>query len=87
MESEKQYGKAEYWDQRYDKTPDQFDWYQKFSGIRDIVTQFVKPNDVILQIGCGNSRLCEEMIQEGYEGIVNIDISSVVIQQMTEKYG
>jgi len=40
----------------------------------------------ILNVGCGNSRLSEEMFDEGYQNITNIDISQVVIKVMIEKY-
>ena len=34
-----QYGKVAYWDVRYTKDPEPFDWYQRYSGIRDLVNQ------------------------------------------------
>ena len=51
-----QYGKPEYWEDRYQKDKEQFDWYQRYSGLRDIITQYVKPSDQILNVGAGNSR-------------------------------
>eukprot|EP00746_Dinoflagellata_sp_MGD_P133786 gnl/MRDRNA2_/MRDRNA2_67539_c0_seq2.p1 gnl/MRDRNA2_/MRDRNA2_67539_c0~~gnl/MRDRNA2_/MRDRNA2_67539_c0_seq2.p1 ORF type:complete len:172 (-),score=32.99 gnl/MRDRNA2_/MRDRNA2_67539_c0_seq2:61-576(-) len=36
-------------------------------------------------MGCGNSLLTEELYDEGYEKIVNIDNSSTVIDQMRER--
>lgn len=41
--------------------------------------------DKILNIGCGNSRLSEEMYEDGYENITNIDFSTKVISQMEER--
>lgn len=35
----------------------------------------MKPEDKILNVGAGNSKLSEEMYEEGYHNIVNIDIS------------
>ena len=41
----------------------------------------------ILIVGAGNDTLGEEMMKDGWEGgIVNVDYSSVVVQQMREKY-
>ena len=37
-------------------------------------------------VGCGNSKLSDQMYQSGYKNIVNIDISSSVIDQMREKF-
>ena len=56
-----QYGKPEYWDERYARDPEPFDWYQRWSGIRDICMNYMKPSDNVLIVGCGNSRLGEEM--------------------------
>jgi hypothetical protein len=40
-----QYGKHEYWEDRYQKDKEQFDWYQRYSGLKDIITQYIKPTD------------------------------------------
>ena len=37
-------------------------------------------------VGCGNSKLSEEMSLEGYSCITNIDISSNVIEKMSAVY-
>lgn len=42
-------------------------------------------DDLLLMIGCGNSTLSEKMYDNGMKNITNIDISNVVIQQMTAK--
>lgn len=36
----------------------------------------------LLHVGCGSSLLTEEMYDAGYQDIVNIDISSFVVQRM-----
>ena len=51
-----QYGKSEYWEDRYQKDKEQFDWYQRYSQLSDIITQYVNKSDNILNVGCGNSR-------------------------------
>lgn len=35
--------------------------------------------DSILMVGCGNSKLSQQMFEAGYKKIVNIDISPTVI--------
>ncbi|NIG58017.1 methyltransferase-like protein 13 [Pontoporia blainvillei] len=40
---------------------------------------------LVLVIGCGNSELSEQLYDVGYQDIVNIDISEVVIKQMKER--
>ncbi|EAS02154.2 kinase domain protein (macronuclear) [Tetrahymena thermophila SB210] len=82
----KQYGNPQYWEERYAKEPEPFDWYQRFSGIRDHVIPHINPESKILNVGSGSSRLSEEMFDEGHQNITNIDISSIVTKSMQEKY-
>lgn len=42
----------------------------------------IKAKIKILNLGCGNSIMCEDMYDEGYTQIENMDISEVCIQQM-----
>jgi len=81
-----QYGKVEYWEERYTRDPEPFDWYQRWAGVKDTFTQFIQASHNILVVGCGNSRLSEELYEEGYHNITNIDISGTVIKAMQEKY-
>jgi len=37
-------------------------------------------------LGCGNSKLSEEMYDDGYTNIVNVDYSGVVIDQMSSRH-
>ena len=69
----------------YYRRPEPFDWYQVYSGIKDIISQYITKNDKILNLGCGNSRLSEELSEEGFEDITNIDFSNKVITIMEEK--
>ena len=46
----------------------------------------MKKEDSVLLAGCGNSRLSEDMYEDGYSSVANIDTSRVVVDQMTDKY-
>ena len=60
------YGKHEYWDDRYTKDKEPFDWYQRYSGIKEIISaNCTQPSNnsydkdsshKILNVGAGNSR-------------------------------
>ena len=79
------YGKIEYWEERYSKWNDQFDWYQTYPYLKEILSNHISKNSKILNVGCGNSRLSESMYEDGYENITNIDFSNKVIRYMDEK--
>jgi ubiquinone/menaquinone biosynthesis C-methylase UbiE len=80
------YGKPEYWDERYSREIEPFDWYQRYENLKHIFRRYIRLNENILMVGCGNSRVSEDMVNDGYQRIVNIDISSVVIHAMSEKH-
>ena len=42
------YGKATYWSDRYTKDTDQFDWYQRYAGIKSIIAKYAKKKGAIL---------------------------------------
>ncbi|CAL5085161.1 unnamed protein product [Urochloa decumbens] len=81
------YGEAEYWDARYvEEGGAPYDWYQRYDALRPFVRRFVPPASRLLMIGCGSALMSEDMVSDGYVEIVNIDISSVVIEMMRKKY-
>ena len=62
-----QYGSVEYWNERYAKyginlfgtdffrDGDCFQWYNQYSSFKDHIAKYVKKEDKILVIGCGDS--------------------------------
>ena len=55
------YGKLEYWEDRYQKDKEQFDWYNRYTGpsplgVKHIIEPYLSINDRILNVGAGNSR-------------------------------
>jgi len=81
-----EYGKSEYWDERYKGNDTTFDWYVSFEPLKELLLPFLNPNSRILVIGCGNSRLSAQLYEAGFQNIVNIDISEVVINQMKARF-
>ena len=39
----------------------------------------------VLELGCGNSQLCEELYKDGITEITCIDLSSVAVERMKER--
>ena len=64
-----------------------FDWYAEYPELKPSFAQYdIKPTDKILMVGCGNSKLSDQMWKAGYRNIVNIDISPSVIEQMKKAF-
>eukprot|EP00455_Lapot_gusevi_P049693 TRINITY_DN7095_c0_g1_i2.p1 TRINITY_DN7095_c0_g1~~TRINITY_DN7095_c0_g1_i2.p1 ORF type:complete len:208 (-),score=33.02 TRINITY_DN7095_c0_g1_i2:47-670(-) len=80
------YARPEYWDARYQQDPDPFEWYQNFEGLKHVLRPHLQLQSKILQVGCGNSRVAEDMYINGWRDITNIDISSVAIEMMAKKH-
>ncbi|XP_020087647.1 methyltransferase-like protein 13 isoform X1 [Ananas comosus] len=80
------YGETAYWDDRYRKDGGPFDWYQKYAPLSPLFDLYLRRSHRLLLVGCGNSVLGESMVDDGYQDIINIDISTVVIEAMQQKY-
>jgi len=91
-ERQSRFSKADYWEERYKKTTKEFDWFGTWNSdtavrIKPEVEPFL-PSQVnsLLNIGCGNSRLGEELYRDGYKQIMNIDISQSAVDKMSQKF-
>ena len=79
------YGEKKYWDDRYSKAGGQasFDWLENYESLKDLLEEFIESKEAqILILGCGNADFSEDLYDAGYQNIINVDISSVVIEQM-----
>lgn len=86
----------DYWDERYAKgSQEEYDWFGTWTtdtsaGIR--IKPHVEPfmpakvGSRILNLGCGNSRMPEELFRDGYPEVVSIDISQKAIDLMSQRF-
>ncbi|XP_031396491.1 EEF1A lysine methyltransferase 4 isoform X2 [Punica granatum] len=87
MATTQAYGEPWYWDKRYSGEWGPFDWYQKYPSLAPLVNLYIpRHRTKVLVVGCGNSAFSEGMVEDGYEEVINIDVSSVVIEAMRKKY-
>ena len=91
----------EYWENRYENEPSdhEFDWFKSYDELAPWLTEWLRPDDKILVLGCGNSVFClnskiidmkqtlsSGLYRNGYRNILNVDFSETVISRMAEKY-
>ena len=75
----------EYWDSFFSKRSKAFEWYGEYTDLCHILHKYLKSSSRVLMVGCGNSKLSEELYDAGFQLIENIDISDVVVRQMSAR--
>ena len=83
------YGEKKYWEKHYKniESNNTFDWILDYSDVKGIISSLNIPKESakILNVGCGNSEFSENMYDDGYHDIQNIDISKELINSMKER--
>lgn len=76
-----------YWDRFFiERGSSAFEWYGTYRELQPLITQYIPDKSSrILSIGCGNSEFSHEMYDDGYQSMVNLDYSEVVINEMIKK--
>jgi len=80
------YCKSDYWEERYKKNLTVFEWYQNYDALKDLLHNYLEPTHEILNIGCGNSKMSEEMYNDGFTNISNVDNSYTIVKRMNDHY-
>ncbi|KAH0785974.1 putative methyltransferase [Histomonas meleagridis] len=80
------YFEPSYWNTRYEEEPEPFEWYQTWDSLKGALLPQLKTKGKILEIGCGNSSVSFSLAQEGFERVVGIDVSNIVIEQNKQRY-
>ena len=84
--SGKEFSGKDYWDRFFKIRGTQaFEWYGEYENLFECIHKYIKPEDNVLVIGCGNSKLSENMYDVCFKHITNIDLSDIVIKQMSAK--
>ena len=87
-----EYGKVDYWEDHYSKNEEAFDWLYRWESpnqvkaMKDNLLKYFNADSKILVLGCGTSRLTEELVDEGFEKVTSVDWSSTAIKLCKERY-
>lgn len=96
------YGKRSYWDERYGREDEPFDWMCDFKQLKPTLLPLLHEtkskrssgsnksksyDEKILIVGCGNAPFSHDFhTSSGFKNITNIDYCDIVIEQQKKKY-
>ncbi|KAK7257919.1 hypothetical protein RIF29_32244 [Crotalaria pallida] len=73
-----------YWDERFSEE-EQYEWFKDYSHFRHLIHSHLTPLSSVLELGCGNSQMCEELHKDGATNITCIDLSPVAVDNMLRR--
>ncbi|XP_020257802.1 methyltransferase-like protein 13 isoform X3 [Asparagus officinalis] len=73
-----------YWDERF-AVEDHYEWLKDYSHFQHLIRRHINPSHSVLELGCGNSRLCEDLLSDGITQLTCIDLSSVAVHRMQNR--
>lgn len=73
------YRDPNYWDTRF-SNEEHYEWLKDYSQFRHLVQPHLNPSFSVLELGCGNSQLSEELYKDGIAKITCIDLSAVAVE-------
>lgn len=79
------YAEASYWEARYGKEHQPFEWFLGYTALRRVLRAFLSKRKPVLQIGCGTSNIQEGMAKAGWT-MVNVDIARNVIDKLKQEH-
>ncbi len=81
-------GSEEHWETVYrTKTSEGLGWYEPKPSTLDLVRRFSLPSDSIIDVGAGDSRLADELLQAGYDDITMLDLSETALDRARSRLG
>jgi SAM-dependent methyltransferase len=79
---------ATYWERVYtEELPlrARFEWYGGFEAVQEPILRLVPLSAHVLELGCGNSALAEQLLSRGYRNLTCMDFSHVVVEAMQKR--
>ena len=86
LEAQKEH-QYKYWQEVYGHGYRSFDWIGDWAlHIRPLLAEYLHPAKKVLHLGCGNSKMSEELLDDNFDEIINLDFSDELIKSMKEHY-
>jgi ubiquinone/menaquinone biosynthesis C-methylase UbiE len=80
------YADLQYWQERYSKNLDPFEWYVSWERLKPLLMPLLDECQTCLHVGCGTSSVGADLLTAGIERVVNVDFCEIVIESMKKKY-
>jgi hypothetical protein len=71
-------------DERFTKE-EKYEWLKDYSHFRHLIQPHLTSNSSVLELGCGNSQMCEGLYMDGTTNITCIDLSHVAVHNMQNR--
>ena len=65
------YAEPSYWEERYSSTEEPYEWFLGYTALRRLLKSVLLKKYLVLHVGCGTSKLQEEMSLDGYT-VINV---------------
>ncbi|CAN1843060.1 EEF1A lysine methyltransferase 4 [Linum perenne] len=78
------YLEPHYWDDRF-SNEEHYEWLKDYSHFRHLILAHIPPTSSVLELGCGNSQLSDEMYRDGITDLTCIDLSAVAVDNMQRR--
>jgi trans-aconitate methyltransferase len=76
-----------HWENVYQtKDTTKVSWYQDDESLSlKLIQKYTNPNDSIIDIGCGDSKLIDNLVAYGYKNLAALDISQLALDKMQSR--
>ena len=81
-------GEPEHWDRVYEGGPtEQLGWYESEPSTLELVTAHSTPDDSVIDVGGGDSRLVDALLARGHDDLTVLDLSNAALERARDRLG
>ncbi|KMT00506.1 hypothetical protein BVRB_9g218050 [Beta vulgaris subsp. vulgaris] len=73
-----------YWNDRFGRE-EHYEWLKDYSHFRHLISDHIHPNSSVLEVGCGNSQLSDEMYKDGIKNVTCTDLSPIAVDNVQKR--
>ncbi len=78
----------EHWDAIYQtRATEDLGWYEPSPSTLDLVRRYSTPTDPVIDVGGGDSRMVDELVEAGYEDVTILDLSHAALERSRVRLG